>query len=870
MSLLLLFNSPPPTNNLTILLGNLQFEALLGVSPLNAGVNFEANRFVFSVVNPNVRFEARTGVGAAPSIKVEVLAGARALAPIADEALRGVRIGSSTPLEALGGVGGIANAPFEEQGTAFTAFSLAILESLRSVSAFAPDKMEVNRSLNRQSNIANEKLRAQLVTASAIVEAIRGVGIAAAAVDLETRGGVGAAQSVAQVEALSGARSAIPPTPLETALGVRGAALARMEALTGVISKLPDVNTETAGTAFQAFTTIILELLGGVGAKPALAVEIAAGVFGRWNSPEFETTAGVNNAIAARLEALTGVRGLSSANFETNAATFTALSLVVIEAIRNARATSAGPAFESLRSVAGLVPAPAEDIALMRILTRPGVEALTGVRVLTSGQFEAQGTAFTSLSRIIIEALSGIASVVNTPDFETTLSLRALAREAFEALGGVNARPGAPFMLMGGVGPTSRGLFEVGANTSSAVFSQGILIEVVRSLAAASRLGVEDIAGVAGLGNTPDFETLAGIRSAQFSPEFETISTFRAISPPTLIESALSVRGAPAAPLMALGGVSGLGNTPDFETLSGMSIIQGAKLETLRGAFAALSSARLETLLGTTGYLPPFIFELLGGAAARAAVPFETGANIRLSTSAARIETLARLSRAAAALVEASGGVVGASRLAPVELLAGVKALSLAPNEHLAIAAIHVVRAAIAFEVLNGSFRALSSFNLENISNTLFADPRFTSQLRARAFMSSLAARRFVSLLGLPVPKGPDCSVMDVGETVTGAIDFDRWLPAGVSITSIVSITVANYQPIPGRQGSTLPYLSLSGSAQIGTAPVAQGGSGVFRHAILQKWTGLEPGIARVTAKITTSDGQTLSGWVHQPVQVPN
>jgi hypothetical protein len=123
---------------------------------------------------------------------------------------------------------------------------------------------------------------------------------------------------------------------------------------------------------------------------------------------------------------------------------------------------------------------------------------------------------------------------------------------------------------------------------------------------------------------------------------------------------------------------------------------------------------------------------------------------------------------------------------------------------------------------------------------------------------------RFTIKLGLPIPQGPDFSVMDVGETVTGAIDFAKWLPSGVTIASIVSVTATNSYP-----GGGSSYVTLSGAAKIGTAPMAIGGSGVANAAVLQQWLGVAPGVARIAATITTSDGQTLIGWSHQPVGQP-
>jgi hypothetical protein len=132
--------------------------------------------------------------------------------------------------------------------------------------------------------------------------------------------------------------------------------------------------------------------------------------------------------------------------------------------------------------------------------------------------------------------------------------------------------------------------------------------------------------------------------------------------------------------------------------------------------------------------------------------------------------------------------------------------------------------------------------------------------------ISTLRFRTFTSLPGLKMPQGRDFGTMGVGETVTGSIDFGNWLDAGVTIASIVSVIASNF--FPSASGSA--YVNLTGSAAIGTVPTSGGGSGVTNAAILQQWTGANPGTARITITIITSDGQTLIGWAHQPVGSPN
>jgi hypothetical protein len=114
------------------------------------------------------------------------------------------------------------------------------------------------------------------------------------------------------------------------------------------------------------------------------------------------------------------------------------------------------------------------------------------------------------------------------------------------------------------------------------------------------------------------------------------------------------------------------------------------------------------------------------------------------------------------------------------------------------------------------------------------------------------------------MPQGPDTSPMDIGEQVTAAIDFAKWLNPGVTIVSITSFIATNQSPSGGSA-----YVTASGAAQIGTAQPGVGGSGVASAAVLQLIVGVAVGIARLTATIVTSDGQTLIGWVHQEVRQP-
>jgi hypothetical protein len=130
---------------------------------------------------------------------------------------------------------------------------------------------------------------------------------------------------------------------------------------------------------------------------------------------------------------------------------------------------------------------------------------------------------------------------------------------------------------------------------------------------------------------------------------------------------------------------------------------------------------------------------------------------------------------------------------------------------------------------------------------------------------SAMPFRIMASLMERNLPYGPDFSPMDVGETITGWMDFYRWLQPGESIASVVSVQVSNSLPAGGS-----PYVMTVGAPAVGTAASNIGGSGQAGMAILQQWEGLAPGTVLVEITFTTSDGQTLSGWAHQPVIVPN
>ncbi|HEV2550801.1 MAG TPA: hypothetical protein VGU20_26045 [Stellaceae bacterium] len=161
--------------------------------------------------------------------------------------------------------------------------------------------------------------------------------------------------------------------------------------------------------------------------------------------------------------------------------------------------------------------------------------------------------------------------------------------------------------------------------------------------------------------------------------------------------------------------------------------------------------------------------------------------------------------------------------------------------------------------------RTLASLMPKRQTASLLPSRKLASTMPPRKFASTMPRRKLASILGLAMPQGPDFSQMDVGETPTPALDFVNWLTPGATLASITSVVITNYSPTGGAA-----FVTASGSPQIGTAPAALGGSGTANTAVLQKLTGVNPGTARITITVVTSDGQTLIGWAHQPVGQPD
>jgi len=127
-----------------------------------------------------------------------------------------------------------------------------------------------------------------------------------------------------------------------------------------------------------------------------------------------------------------------------------------------------------------------------------------------------------------------------------------------------------------------------------------------------------------------------------------------------------------------------------------------------------------------------------------------------------------------------------------------------------------------------------------------------TGQLIAAFLAGNLTANpRFTIKLGLPVPQGPDFSVMDVGETVTGAIDFAKWLPSGVTIQDDVA-TAAVFT------GAKTTFAALTVVGAGGSAPHGQTEVGIDHQCRVDLGTSGR----RVSVELRRVQGRT-----HSPVE---
>jgi hypothetical protein len=159
----------------------------------------------------------------------------------------------------------------------------------------------------------------------------------------------------------------------------------------------------------------------------------------------------------------------------------------------------------------------------------------------------------------------------------------------------------------------------------------------------------------------------------------------------------------------------------------------------------------------------------------------------------------------------------------------------------------------------------------------LITDPRFISFGRPRIVVISGnapkpvslfptgntgAARTFVTTPTVPgMPYGNDLSVIDPAvETVTVTFNFDPWLAAGVTISSVVSVTAVVSKSSLAADPN--PQNIITGLPQIGPVPPAFPGTpaGAANRAVLQQVTNCQPGVTYLLqCLILTSDSQELN-----------
>jgi hypothetical protein len=109
----------------------------------------------------------------------------------------------------------------------------------------------------------------------------------------------------------------------------------------------------------------------------------------------------------------------------------------------------------------------------------------------------------------------------------------------------------------------------------------------------------------------------------------------------------------------------------------------------------------------------------------------------------------------------------------------------------------------------------------------------------------------------IAMPQGNDFSPVVPDEIVTGTFDFGRWLPTGVTITSVVSVACEVYTGADGVASAR-----LIGAPAIGPSPL----TGAPGAAVLQQWGGMLAGVVyRLVAEINTSDNQRFVLYGHEP-----
>lgn len=269
----------------------------------------------------------------------------------------------------------------------------------------------------------------------------------------------------------------------------------------------------------------------------------------------------------------------------------------------------------------------------------------------------------------------------------------------------------------------------------------------------------------------------------------------------------------------------------------------------------ALSAGGALTSVISTGAMQ---FKALGKLVGSSALAARSGLMTKANSGFSGLISLSSVARMA---TKAGGGMIGSAALSATALSITRASASFAGKLPLAARA-SAASWSVAAPRLVGALAALSATMALRVTLAgrliarLFPNPRFGTVVPSRTFGRTV---------GLLMPQVADFSIMDVDEIANGWIDFNPWLAPGTSIASISSVTATNYLPSGGS-----PYVTLVGSAQIGTVPVSEGGSGVSGAAVLQQWSGASPGASRIDITIITSDGQELNAWGHQVVGQPN
>jgi hypothetical protein len=296
--------------------------------------------------------------------------------------------------------------------------------------------------------------------------------------------------------------------------------------------------------------------------------------------------------------------------------------------------------------------------------------------------------------------------------------------------------------------------------------------------------------------------------------------------------------------------------------LTARSLIQTTGSVTLAGRLALSASTRIATT-GVTTLARNLVMSARSLVSLTGRLPF-TGRASLAASSQVSTTGLSSLTGRLALTARSSIAVASRTFIIPRLWIQASGRIMLSGLATFRLVASTILRADIRFVSYEDVRQTLTLDNLRSLFSPMLAR-LFSSIPDTRVVASVQANRRQATTLEVPVPQGPDFSIMDVGEIVTGGIDFGRWLGPSESITSVSSVIVENYNPSIGAA-----FITLVGSSQIGTIPTAQGGSGTVNAAVLQQWQGTNPGTARVTITVVTSANQTLKGWAHQPVGSPS